>query len=61
MQGALELLRDHLDSMTVERSGHFINNLLADTQRLKLLVNRLLELARADALEPDCCFGPFSA
>ena len=53
MQGALELLRDHLDSMTVERSGHFINNLLADTQRLKLLVNRLLELARADALEPS--------
>ncbi|QTR51292.1 sensor histidine kinase [Candidatus Thiothrix anitrata] len=53
MQGALELLLDHLDSMPAERSQHFINNLLADTQRLKLLVNRLLELARADALEPS--------
>lgn len=53
MQGALELLHDHLDSMPPERSAHFINNLLADTQRLKQLVNRLLELARADALEPS--------
>ena len=51
MQGALELLRDHLDSMPAERREHFLNNLLADTQRLKQLVNRLLELARADALE----------
>ncbi len=52
MQGALELLDEHLDSMPPERCHHFINNLLADTQRLKQLVNRLLELARADALEP---------
>ena len=53
MQGALELLHDHLDSMPPERSIHFINNLLADTQRLKQLVTRLLELARADSLEPN--------
>lgn len=53
MQGALELLSDHLDSMPPERSARFIDNLLADTQRLKQLVNRLLELARADSLEPD--------
>lgn len=53
MQGALELLHDHLDTMPPERSQHFIHNLLADTQRLKQLVNRLLELARADALEPS--------
>ena len=53
MQGALELLHDHLDSMPPERSLHFINNLLADTQRLKQLVTRLLELARADSLEPN--------
>ena len=60
MQGALELLLDHLDSMPAERSRHFINNLLADTQRLKLLVNRLLELARADALEPSKQTGTLS-
>ncbi len=53
MQGALELLRDHLDSMPQERRESFLDNLLADTQRLKQLVNRLLELARADALEPS--------
>jgi signal transduction histidine kinase len=53
MQGALELLRDHLDSMPTDRREHFLANLFADTQRLKQLVNRLLEMARADALEPS--------
>ncbi|QQZ28871.1 HAMP domain-containing histidine kinase [Thiothrix subterranea] len=51
MQGALELLHDHIDTMPTERREKFIQNLLADTQRLKQLVNRLLELARADSLE----------
>lgn len=53
MQGALELLHDHLDSMSPERAAQFLDNLLADTQRLKQLVNRLLEMARADSLEPS--------
>lgn len=53
MQGALELLQDHLDTMPAEQQHRFIDNLLADTQRLKQLVNRLLELARADVLEPS--------
>ena len=52
MQGALELLQDHLDTMPNEQRQRFIDNLLADTLRLRQLVNRLLELARADALEP---------
>lgn len=52
MQGALELLNEHIDSMPPERRQRFLDNLLSDTQRLKNLVNRLLELARADALEP---------
>jgi signal transduction histidine kinase len=52
IQGALELLHDHLDTMPKERQQRFIGNLLADTLRLKQLVNRLLELARADAIEP---------
>lgn len=52
MQGALELLNEHIDSMPTERRQRFLDNLLSDTQRLKNLVNRLLELARADALEP---------
>jgi signal transduction histidine kinase len=53
MQGALELLQDHLDTMPIEQQQRFIDNLLADTQRLKQLVTRLLELARADVLEPS--------
>jgi signal transduction histidine kinase len=51
IQGALELLHDHLDTMPKERQLRFIENLLVDTLRLKQLVNRLLELARADAIE----------
>lgn len=53
MQGALELLQEHIDTMPAERRQRFLDNLLSDTQRLKNLVNRLLELARADALEPS--------
>lgn len=53
MQGALELLRDHLDTMEPARARAFLDNLLADTERMKQLVGRLLELARADALEPS--------
>lgn len=53
LQGALELLQDHFDTMSGERRQRFIANLLADTQRLKQLVNRLLELAHADALQPN--------
>ena len=52
IQGALELLHDHLDTMPKEQQQRFIDNLLVDTLRLKQLVNRLLELARADAIEP---------
>jgi len=53
MQGALELLQDHADTMPAADQQRFVSNLLADSQRLKQLVNRLLELARADALEPS--------
>jgi signal transduction histidine kinase len=50
MQGALELLLDH-DDMTEQQRQRFLNNLLSDTERLKALVTRLLELARADNLQ----------
>jgi len=51
MQGALELLQEHSDEMSIEQRNRFINNLLADTERMKRLMNRLLELARADSLQ----------
>ncbi|MGB0845295.1 MAG: HAMP domain-containing sensor histidine kinase [Thiolinea sp.] len=53
MQGALELLQEHIDTMPTEKRHRFMANLLEDTQRLKNLVSRLLELARADSLEPS--------
>jgi signal transduction histidine kinase len=53
IQGALELLQDHADTMPEDRRQRFIANLLADTDRLRQLVNRLLELAHADAMLPS--------
>ena len=51
MQGSLELLQEHADDMPEEQRQRFINNLQDDTERLKKLVNRLLEQARADSLQ----------
>lgn len=53
MQGALELLQEHADDMPPEQRQRFLDNLYEDTQRLRRLVNRLLEQARADALQPS--------
>ena len=50
MQGSLELLLEHNDDMQEEQRLRFLNNLQKDTERLKNLVSRLLEQARADAL-----------
>ena len=52
MHGTLELLRDHLDEMSIEQRKRFLDNLDGDVQRLAALVKRLLELARADVLRP---------
>ena len=49
MQGSLELLQEH--DMSDEQRNRFISNLQDDTERLKQLVNRLLEQARADVLQ----------
>lgn len=51
MQGSLELLHDHQDTMPPEQKQRFLNNMLGDVERLKLLVNQLLELAKADMAE----------
>ncbi len=53
MQGALELLQEHADEMPPEQRKRFLDNLYEDTQRLRRLVSRLLEQARADALQPS--------
>lgn len=47
MRGAAEILEDHKDLSDVERS-RFIALIMGDIDRLRNLVRRLLELARAD-------------
>lgn len=52
IQGAIELLRDHGSTMSAEERNRFMLNVMQDTDRLKKLVSRLLELAKADASQP---------
>ena len=52
IQGAVELLQEHLDDMPAERRARFLGNIARDADRLKRLVDRLLEMARADVIEP---------
>ncbi len=52
IQGSIELLQDHLVKMTVSERDRFLKNMHEDTQYLTKLVNSLLELARADTVEP---------
>lgn len=48
LRGALELLGDHGAEMTEAERTRFLTNALADADRLSHLVQRLLDLARAD-------------
>jgi signal transduction histidine kinase len=52
IRGSAELLLDHLDTMKEEERTRFLQNILQDTERLKALVSRLLELARAESHIP---------
>jgi signal transduction histidine kinase len=52
IRGAIELLADHPEMEPADRS-RFLANAHADTDRLALLVARLLDLARADMAGPE--------
>ena len=52
IQGAIELINEHGNTMPPEQLQKFLGNITQDTTRLKILVSRLLELARADVMEP---------
>lgn len=56
IQGAAELLRDAGNDMDPAAKARFLDNIVADTDRLNRLVRRLIELARADkpALPGHC-------
>ena len=49
IQGAAELLRDSGDEMEPAKRTRFYDNIIADADRLNLLVRRLIELARAES------------
>ena len=48
IQGAAELLDEHFKTMSDKERKRFLANIISDTGRLRQLVTRLLELARAD-------------
>jgi signal transduction histidine kinase len=48
IRGALELLEDHEETMSAEERRRFLANATKDADRLSLLLERLLHLARAD-------------
>jgi signal transduction histidine kinase len=52
IRGSVELLRDHAATMSEGERERFLGMLEADAARLEKLVRRLLELARADMLQP---------
>lgn len=51
IQGAIELIQEHGNTMPKAQFRKFLANIVKDTDRLKILVTRLLELARADVME----------
>jgi len=46
-------MEDHGDSMSPDDRGRFLHNISAASERLALLVSRLLDLARADMARPS--------
>ena len=48
IRGSAELLQEHLAGMSEADRARFLGNIVADTDRLRLLVSRLIELAHAE-------------
>lgn len=53
ISGAIELLEDHGETMSDSERQRFLNNIAADANRLSRLVQRMMELAKADMGMPD--------
>jgi signal transduction histidine kinase len=52
IRGTVELLKDHFAEMSAEDRDRFLHILEQDADRLTRLVRRLLDLARADVVQP---------
>lgn len=53
IQGAVELLNDHGEEMTAAEREKFLESISSGGARLRALLDRLLELARAENAEPS--------
>lgn len=53
ISGAIELLEDHVDTMSESDRNQFLGNIATDADRLSRLVRRMMELAKADMQLPD--------
>lgn len=53
INGAVELLQDHFETMAPNERRRFLDNIAGDSARLSQLVTRLLDLARADMATPE--------
>lgn len=51
IRGAVELLQEHGADMPADRRARFLENIGEDADRLRKLVDRLLEMARADVMK----------
>ncbi|MEM9060052.1 MAG: HAMP domain-containing sensor histidine kinase [Pseudomonadota bacterium] len=52
IEGAVELLQDHHDTMSEDERARFLENIAGSSTRLRALLDRLLELARAENANP---------
>lgn len=52
IQGTVELLDDHLETMSDEERERFLEMISEDARRMEQMVTRLLDLARADMVNP---------
>lgn len=52
IEGAVELLQDHHDTMSEPERARFLANIAGSSKRLRMLLDRLLELARAENSDP---------
>ena len=52
IEGAVELLQDHHDTMSEAERARFLENIAGSSTRLRALLDRLLELARAENADP---------
>jgi len=53
MGGTIELLKEHIETMSNQERDRFFSMIEKDTTRLNNLVQRLLELAKADVIEAN--------